>query len=110
MSFFRARGGGAAWTRATSRWDAREIDRSNPRRIGGRMTSARPIERARGGDGGGREDAGDRKKCARIRFDSFRFDSRRANDARGERRRVLFIHGGGEEKDGGKGSRARRRD
>ena len=43
-------------------------------------------------------------------FDSFRFDSRRADDARTTRRRVLSIHGGGTEKDGGKGSRARARD
>ena len=42
-------------------------------------------------------------------FDSFRFDSRRADDARTTRRRVLSIHGGGTEKDGGKGSRARAR-
>ena len=40
-------------------------------------------------------------------FDSFRVDSRRADDARAERRRVLFIHGGGTDEDGGKGSRAR---
>ena len=75
-----------------------------------RALAPQPLNRARA-RGKTVEDAWTRAIGRNARgFDSFRFDSRRADDARGERRRVLFIPGGGTEKDGGKGSRARARD